>query len=107
MARFDHLLPQSFPFGPKAPRAFLTTTTSRLVRIGTSVLQHAGTQSKNLAPLFRKLRHTCIVQNRLQMPLPIPHLSLWISIAAIVVHFAPLLAVRALRQLIVDNTQPA
>ena len=40
------------------------------------------------------------------MPLPIPHLSLWISIAAIVVLFAVLLVVRARRQRRDDNTQP-
>jgi membrane protein implicated in regulation of membrane protease activity len=40
------------------------------------------------------------------MPLPIPHLSLWMSIAAIVVLFAVLLVVRARRQRRKDNTQP-
>lgn len=40
------------------------------------------------------------------MPLLIPHLSLWMSIAAIVVLFALLLVVRARRQRREDNTQP-
>jgi hypothetical protein len=40
------------------------------------------------------------------MPLPILHLSLWISIAAIVVLFALLLVVRAHRQRREGNTQP-
>ncbi|MGA7636851.1 MAG: hypothetical protein WCB00_07975, partial [Candidatus Acidiferrales bacterium] len=40
------------------------------------------------------------------MPLPIPHLSLWMSIAAIVVLFAVLLVVRAGRQRQEDSTQP-
>jgi cytochrome c-type biogenesis protein CcmH/NrfF len=40
------------------------------------------------------------------MPLPIPHLSLWMSIAPIVVLFAVLLVVRARRQRRDDNTQP-
>jgi membrane protein implicated in regulation of membrane protease activity len=40
------------------------------------------------------------------MPLLIPHLSLWMSIAAIVVLFALLLVVRARRQRRDDNTQP-
>jgi hypothetical protein len=40
------------------------------------------------------------------MPLPIPHLSLWMSIAAIVVLVALLLVVRARRQRREDNTQP-
>ena len=40
------------------------------------------------------------------MPLPIPHLSLWMSIAAIVLLFAVLLVLRARRQRREDNTQP-
>ncbi len=40
------------------------------------------------------------------MPLPIPQLSLWMSIAAIVVLFAVLLVVRDRRQRQEDNTQP-
>jgi hypothetical protein len=65
VAKSDRLLPQPCPSSPKALRAFVTTATSRSVSDRDNHFA-PGTQSENLAPLFRKLRNTCIVQNHLQ-----------------------------------------